>query len=249
MVCVQGVKQRVNLKVGERVRATEPVDQRGKPSVPDVGSRTQDAAAGDTIHPFGTGTGNVRQFGVCRRARSTGRSSRGRQPSSAQQGEKDRFDPCGGQKVDPKPILRSSCSSIVMVQAPEDRVSDYSLCSLHVFARHIVRRVWYPLIDTLVWTRVVEIRDVFADDAVQVSLTQDQQMIQAFSSHASNKPLTDRIGFRRSHRSPEDFNLSILSYAGETLGVLAVVVSDQKAWSFVIGGSLSDLLGDPDITR
>ena len=41
----------------------------------------------------GTGTGNVRQFGVRRRARPTRMSSRVRQPSSAQQGEKDMFHP------------------------------------------------------------------------------------------------------------------------------------------------------------
>jgi hypothetical protein len=42
-------------------------------------------------------------------------------------------------------------------------------------------------------TRVVEVRDIFADDAVKMSFTQNEDMIQAFAPHTANEPLADRI--------------------------------------------------------
>lgn len=89
-------------------------------------------------------------------------------------------------------------------------------------------------------------RDVFANHPVEVSLTQDHHVIQAFASHAANEPLTNRISFRCVHGCPEHLSPSVFHHSGETLPVLAVIVTNQKPWSFFIGCRFSQLLRDPN---
>ena len=39
--------------------------------------------------------------------------------------------------------------------------------------------------------RVVEVRDILTDDAVEMTLTQNEDMIEAFTPYIANEPLTD----------------------------------------------------------
>ena len=59
----------------------------------------------------------------------------------------------------------------------------------------LVWRVRYALTKTLMRTSVIEIRDVFANGPVQVTLTQDQEVIQTFASHTADEAFTDRVTF------------------------------------------------------
>jgi hypothetical protein len=96
---------------------------------------------------------------------------------------------------------------------------------------------------------VIEIRNVLANDPVEMSLTQNENMIQALAPHTADEPLADRIGSRCFQRGLEHLNLSVLGHSGEASSILLIVIADQKAMSLSIGRGFPDPLGDPDITR
>jgi hypothetical protein len=60
--------------------------------------------------------------------------------------------------------------------------------------------------NTLVGSRMVEVLLVVLHYAVQVSLAQDQDVVQAFSPHTTQEPLADRVCSWRSKRCPHDLN-------------------------------------------
>ena len=65
---------------------------------------------------------------------------------------------------------------------------------------------WDSLPSTLVGSRVVEVLLVVLHCAVQVSLAQDQEVVQAFSPHTTQKPLADRVCPWRPKRCPHDLD-------------------------------------------
>jgi hypothetical protein len=60
--------------------------------------------------------------------------------------------------------------------------------------------------NSLVRSRMVEVPLILSHHPVQVPLTQDQEMVEAFSPHAAQEPLTDRVCPRRSIRRSQDLN-------------------------------------------
>ena len=58
--------------------------------------------------------------------------------------------------------------------------------------------------------RAVEIRDILCDDTMEMPLTQDENMIQAFASHTADEPLADRISLGDFHRGLEHVNSRIV---------------------------------------
>ena len=48
-------------------------------------------------------------------------------------------------------------------------------------SRH--RRFWKLLLDALVWSSLVEVQDIGLEEAVELFLMEDQEMIQTFSPH------------------------------------------------------------------
>jgi hypothetical protein len=98
----------------------------------------------------------------------------------------------GGQKSHLRLFSRSGDPSIVVVKFPEYGVSNDTPCLLQVFMNNIVWRVRYALTKPLMRPGMIEIRDVFPDDAVQVTLTQDQDVIQTFASHAADEAITEQ---------------------------------------------------------
>jgi hypothetical protein len=96
---------------------------------------------------------------------------------------------------------------------------------------------------------VIKMRDILSDDTIEMSLTQNEDMIQTFASHTANEPLANRIGLRCFHRSLEDLDLTVLDDSCKAPSILLVIVSDQKAGSLSIGGGFPDLLGNPNIAR
>ena len=83
----------------------------------------------------------------------------------------------------------------------------------------------------LVGSRVVEVYPVFFHHAMQMSIAQDQYVVQAFPPYATQKSLTDRIRLGRSVRRPEQLDACPYSYPGEVSAILAVIVPDQIPWS------------------
>jgi hypothetical protein len=93
-------------------------------------------------------------------------------------------------------------------------------------SKNLLCRLWKLLLDTLVWSGLVEVQDIGLEEAVELFLVQDQEMIQAFSPHAPSKAFTDGIRLWRSIRSskhlvatrakfwPHFLSLSRIRYVG-----------------------------------
>jgi hypothetical protein len=50
------------------------------------------------------------------------------------------------------------------------------------------------LLDALMWSCLVEVRHIGIEDAVELLLMEDEQMIEALTPHTTQEPLTDGIG-------------------------------------------------------
>jgi hypothetical protein len=85
---------------------------------------------------------------------------------------------------------------------------------------------WNLLVDTLMRSGVIEIGDILANETIQMSLSQDQHMIQTFSPDTANEALTNCIGFRGTHRCSDDIDSSCMRDLCKTLSIPAVVVSN-----------------------
>ncbi len=55
------------------------------------------------------------------------------------------------------------------------------------------------LIDALMRSRMIEVLDVFVQDAPQVGLAHEQDVVQALAAQAADQPLADGVRVRRTH--------------------------------------------------
>jgi hypothetical protein len=63
-----------------------------------------------------------------------------------------------------------------------------------------------PLLNPLVWPCTVEVFDEFLDHPMKVTVPGNQQVIEAFSPQAPQKPFADRVGLWSAVGDLEDFN-------------------------------------------
>jgi hypothetical protein len=93
----------------------------------------------------------------------------------------------------------------------------------------------------------MKVEDIGIEKSVELPLMEDQEMIQAFSPHASQKAFTHGIRLRRSVRRAKDFDAARGCYSGEMRAEFTVVIPDQIFWRVSIGGRFSQLLCHPRI--
>ena len=93
-----------------------------------------------------------------------------------------------------------------------------------------VRRGRHALAEPLMGPGVVEVPDVLAQDAAQVPLAEDQDVVEAFPPDAPEEALADGVGPRRARRAqgPDAADRGDPSDVGPEL---PVVVGDQEAVS------------------
>jgi hypothetical protein len=83
---------------------------------------------------------------------------------------------------------------------------------------------------------LVEVQGICFEETRKLLLMEDQEMIQAFSSHTSQKAFTDSIGSRRSVWRAKQLDTSCCCYTCKTRSKLAIIISNQIPWLFSIGG-------------
>jgi len=74
---------------------------------------------------------------------------------------------------------------------------------------------------------LIEVRYVGIEDALELLLMKDQQMVQAFLPHTPQEALTDRIGSGSVLRSLEKLDGTRCRHPGKTWSKLAVVITQQ----------------------
>lgn len=94
---------------------------------------------------------------------------------------------------------------------------------------------------------LVEVHDIRFEKAVQLLFLEDQEVIQAFSSHTSQKAFTDGIRLWGSVRRSKDVDAARGCYSREFRPEFAIIIPDQIIWRVSIGSRFSQLLRYPGI--
>ncbi len=96
---------------------------------------------------------------------------------------------------------------------------------------------------------LIKVEDIVLEKAVELLFMQDQEVIQAFSSHASQKAFTDSICSWRSIRRSKYLDATRCCHSSETGAKLAVVIANEILRRVSIGSRLSQLLCGPSVSR
>jgi hypothetical protein len=95
----------------------------------------------------------------------------------------------------------------------------------------------------------VEVLSIGIEHPVELLLMQDEQMIEAFTPHASQKAFTGRIRSRGVIRDVEHLDLTRVRNTGEVHPKLTIVVTDEILWPLAKGRGFAQLLRDPAVGR
>jgi hypothetical protein len=134
-----------------------------------------------------------------------------------------------------------------MVQ-PAEHWRRYDLARIR--ADHAWRWDRDALTKALMGTASVEVPDSeLTKKAVQVTLPQDDYVIEAFLARATEKPLDHRIHQRGAHRRLDDPNARPLRHAIELGTVLVVPIADDELRFSAEGRGVPELLGRPLLIR
>ncbi len=97
------------------------------------------------------------------------------------------------------------------------------------------------------WPSLIVVHDIGFQETVEVFLLQDQEMIQAFPPHASQKSFTDGIGSWRPIGRSKHVDTACCCHACKMLPEFAIIIPDQILWGLFIRRGLPQLLRDPGI--
>ena len=96
---------------------------------------------------------------------------------------------------------------------------------------------------------LIEIQDICPEEAEELLLMEDQEVIQAFSPHTSQKALTDGIGLWRMVWRPKHLDAARCRDAGKNRSEFAIIIPNQIFWPLSIWSCLPQLLRHPKIRR
>jgi hypothetical protein len=98
--------------------------------------------------------------------------------------------------------LRSGGPAIRVVETTKNRERDDFGGAAHRIIPTLPR-FGDTLGDTLVWSRMIEVPDVFVQDAPQVGLAHEQDVVQTLAAQAADQALADGIRAPRANRRAE----------------------------------------------
>ena len=101
--------------------------------------------------------------------------------------------------------------------------------------------------DPLMRPGLVEVEHIRVEHPVEVLLMQDEQMIEAFTPHASEKSFTGRIHARSVIRYGEHLDVTRLRNTGEVHPELAIIITDEVLRPLAISGGFPHLLCGPSV--
>ncbi len=88
----------------------------------------------------------------------------------------------------------------------------------------------------LVRTRFVVEADVLGNDAPQVMLTQNEDVVEHLSAERAGEAFSEGIHVRRAYRRAHDAHARQSEYTSEPSTELCVVVADENLWYAVVPG-------------
>ena len=103
------------------------------------------------------------------------------------------------------------------------------------------------LLHSLMRSSVIEVHHISFEETVELLFMKDEEVIQAFSPHASQKAFTDAIRSWSLVRCSKHFDTACCCHSCKTLPEFAIIIPDQILWGFPIWRGLPQLLRDPGI--
>ena len=94
-------------------------------------------------------------------------------------------------------------------------------------------------------TRFEMVVEVHSENTQQVSLAKDNHVAQAFSADRAHKPLTIRGLPGRPRRANDFLDTHVLDALLKERTMDAVAITNQEAWSLIVGERLDNLLSRP----
>jgi hypothetical protein len=88
--------------------------------------------------------------------------------------------------------------------------------------------IWRPQVERSVWTLLVEVADVDAEDALELAATEDQKTVEALSAHAANPAFGVGARARRLDGRSNDLDASAAEDRVEGAAEFRVSVVDQE---------------------
>ena len=142
----------------------------------------------------------------------------------------------------------SDCPAVVMVQPTHDWKSDHLVpCILSGRDRAALFGDLLP--NPLMRPYLVEVHHIGIEDALELPLMQDQQVVQTFLPYTPQEALADGIGSWSLIGSFEHLNRTGCRYTSEAGPEFAVVITNQVLGCLSIWGRFSQLLRHPGIGR
>ena len=135
-----------------------------------------------------------------------------------------------------------------MVQPTHDRKSDH-LVSCILSGRNRSALLRDLLGNPLMGSCLVEVHHICIEDALELPLLQDQQVVQTFLPHTPQEALADRIGSGSMIRCFEHLNRTGCRYTSEAGPKFAIVITNQILGCLAIRGGFPELLSHPGIGR
>jgi hypothetical protein len=89
--------------------------------------------------------------------------------------------------------------------------------------------VWGSQVERSVWTMLVEVADVDAEDVLELAAADDQEAVEAFSAHAADPAFGVGVRVWRLHRRPDDLDVFASEDRVEGAAELRVAVVDQES--------------------
>jgi len=133
-----------------------------------------------------------------------------------------------------------------MVEPTQDREGD-DLATLGIWWQWSSLLLRSLLLDALMRSCLVEVVHIFIEHALELFLMEDEQMIEALTSHTAEESLTNGIGSRGVIGCFENLNVTCSSKPSETHPKLAIVIADEVLRSCPKGCGFSKLLRGPRV--
>jgi hypothetical protein len=113
----------------------------------------------------------------------------------------------------------------------------------------LVGHIRTPLAEALVWTSVVEVGAELVEEQLQVVMTADENVVEAFASNRADEPLDVAVGLGRPDGGADDSDAGAFGYIIEEGAELGIVVAQEELGSFAERGQLAKLLCEPRAAR
>src|SRR6266571_3445519 len=127
---------------------------------------------------------------------------------------------------------RSSRRGFVFVEQSAEEVAPPDLqrmnyrCRRRIGSAAAIRR---SQVERSVWTLLIEVADVDAEDVLELAATEDQEPVEALPAHAADPAFGVGVRVRRLDRRSDDLDAFAAEDVVEGAAVLRVAVVDQEA--------------------